>query len=126
MNKLSKYVNALFLLAAALVWLVSKHYVAVAIGYFQLGRKIGVGADAMGHIIPLVLAVLTFVILSRTPKSSEFTSDAVGELARVSWPTARDVRIGTIVVIITVIVAGVFLGLVDIAFTAVIRGILGA
>lgn len=127
MNRLGKYVNALFLLAAAVAWLVTSHYTTTAIGYFQLARKIGGGAtEAMTHILPLLVAVGVFAGLRANAKATEFSTDAIDELTKVSWPTQKDVRLGTIVVIITVLLAGVFFGIVDTVFTAVVRAILSA
>lgn len=124
MNQLQKYVNALFLAAAAIVWLVAAHYIVVLIGYFQLGRSLGGAAEVLQHALPLVLAVATFVILRANAAAVNFTTDSMQELTRVSWPGAKEVRVGTIVVIITVICAGIFFGIVDMAFTAVIKAIL--
>ena len=125
MAKYQKYVNALFLLAGALVWFVTKHYTVVLIGYFQLGRSLGGAVDVIEHVIPFVLGVLTFWLLRSQPTSHNFASDAVGELVKVSWPSAKDVRLGTIVVIVTVSVAGVLLGLLDLGIAASIRYLLG-
>jgi preprotein translocase SecE subunit len=125
MAKYQKYVNALFLLAGALVWFVTKHYTVVLIGYFQLGRSLGGAVDVIEHVLPFALGVLTFWLLRSRPVSYEFASDAVGELVKVSWPTTKEVRLGTIVVIITVCMAGVALGLLDLGIAAVIRSLLG-
>jgi preprotein translocase SecE subunit len=124
MGKYEKYVNGLFVLAGAITWLVSRHYAIVAVGYFQLARKIGPGADVLIHVLPFIIGIATFLILRRTQTTLNFTEEAVGELVKVSWPTTKEVRLGTIVVIITVLAAGVVLGVIDIAFTALIRTIL--
>jgi preprotein translocase SecE subunit len=55
-----------------------------------------------------------------------FTTEAVDELTRVSWPSGKDVRLGTIVVIIMVTIAGAVLGVLDLGLTAIVRAILGA
>jgi preprotein translocase SecE subunit len=125
MAKYEKYVNALFLLGAALVWFVAKHYTVVIIGYFQLARSMGGAADVLEHVIPFALGVMTFWLLRSRVSTHNFASDAVGELVKVSWPTAKDVRLGTIVVIITVCAAGVALGVLDLGIAAVIRYVLG-
>lgn len=126
MNKVSKYVNALFLAAAALAWLLSSHYLSVSIGYFQLARKMGTATDILQHVLPLLVAIGVFVGLRRNHTALEFTTDSISELTKVSWPTQKEVRLGTIVVIITVILAGLILGVVDLAFVSVIRAILAS
>ena len=126
MNRYQKYVNALFIAGGLVVWLIAKHYTSVIIGYFQLGRKLGSGADFIYHGVPFALGVITFAVLRANTSSLTFTSDAVSEMTKVSWPTPKEARLGTIVVIITVLLAGIVLGFVDLGFTAIIRALIGA
>ena len=121
-QKYEKYVNALFLLAGAIVWLVSKHYVTVWIGYFQLGRKMGPGVlGVIEHGLPILLGVTMFLFLLKNIKTRTFTEDSVSELTKVSWPSEKEVRFGTIIVLITVVIAGIAFGIMDIAFTSLVR-----
>ncbi|MEO5668495.1 MAG: preprotein translocase subunit SecE [Bdellovibrionota bacterium] len=126
MTSIQKYVNALFLFAAALVWLIVSHYTGVVIGYFQLGRTLGVGVDFLEHGLPLVAAVVTFISLRSNTFTSRFATDAIGELIRVQWPSQKDVTMGTIVVIITVIASGIILGFLDMGIVGLVRTIIGA
>ena len=126
MIKYQKYVNALFLGAAAVVWLISQHYVGVLIGYFQLARKIGGATEVLQHGVPIVLALATFLLLRGNRTSHDFVTDSVGELSRVAWPSGKEVRFGTIIVIIAVAMAGILLGTLDIALTAFVRALIGA
>ncbi len=126
MKKYTKYVNGIFLLAAGAVFAIAKHYSNVIIGYFQLSRKIGPNVDLVEYGAALALALGTFLYLRKNLKTSTFTADAVHELVHVSWPSDREARVGTVVVIITVIVAGVVLGVLDMGLTAAIRTMLGA
>jgi preprotein translocase SecE subunit len=126
MKKYAKYVNAILFIGAVSVFWVSKHYLNVIIGYFQLSRKIGSNVDFVEYGSALALGLLTFVLLKRSIKATNFTSEAVHELIHVSWPNDKEVRIGTIVVIVTVVVAGLVLGVVDMGLTAAIRAALGA
>jgi preprotein translocase SecE subunit len=126
MHRFDKYINALFLAAGGLVWLFVRHYTLWVSGYFQLGRKMGGGAEVLEHALPILVGVITFFALRKNTASLNFTTNAVSELVKVSWPSAKDVRLGTIVVIITVIVAGIVLGFLDMGINASIRAILGA
>jgi preprotein translocase SecE subunit len=127
MNNNKKYVNLLFLVGAGIVWYLSQHFVGVVIGRYQLGRSLGtVAAEVLQHALPIMLSVATFVLLRTNSKSYAFTGDAMTELTRVQWPSSRDVRVGTIVVIVTVLLAGVFFGFLDLGIIAVVKAILGA
>ena len=121
-QKYEKYVNALFLFAGAIVWFVMKHYIATWIGYFQLGRKIDPSlVGILEHGLPILLGVGTFLILLKNHKSRTFVEDSVAELTKVTWPGEKEVRFGTIIVLITVVLAGICFGIMDIAFTSFVK-----
>lgn len=124
MVSIQKYVNALFIFAGAVIWLVSRHYTEVVVGYFQLSRKIGGATDLIEHGVPFALALLTFVILRKNLTTSTFSTDAVAELIKVTWPAQKDVVMGTIVVIITVLVSGAALGVLDLGLQGLISTII--
>ena len=50
-------------------------------------------------------------------KINNFIKEAKAELKKVIWPTKKDLKNSTIVVISTIIIASIFIGLVDIFFT---------
>jgi len=53
-------------------------------------------------------------------KINNFIKEAIAELKKVIWPTKKDLKNSTIVVITTIIIASIFIGLVDIFFTKVL------
>lgn len=126
MNSHQRLVSALYVLAGAIAWLISNHYVAYFVGYFQLGRKIGVGADVLIHVLPLLIAGSVMAWMKFNQKVNQFCNNAMLELTKVSFPGAKEIRFGTIIVIITVVLAGTFFGVVDLAFTAIVRTVIGA
>ncbi len=126
MNKYSKYVNALFIGGAVCVWFVTRAVTEQLVGYFQLVRRIGPQADALHHVVPGLLALLTFILLRRSATAVNFTTDGVSELVKVHWPSTKEVQVGTVVVILTVILAGIVLGFLDLGLTALIRTLIGA
>ena len=50
-------------------------------------------------------------------KLNNFIKEAIAELKKVIWPTQKELKKSTIVVISTIIIASIFIGLVDIFFT---------
>lgn len=125
MPKYQKYVNALFIAAAFVVWLIVQHYLGVAVGYFQLGRTLGPAVEWIQIALPLLAGAATFLALRQNQVVLNFTTDSIAELTKVSWPGTREVRFGTIIVIITVILAAVFLGILDVGITAVVKALIG-
>ncbi len=53
-------------------------------------------------------------------KINDFIKEAIAELRKVIWPTKKDLKNSTIVVIFTIIIASIFIGLIDIFFTKVL------
>lgn len=124
MSKYQKYVDGLFAVAAFLVWLVSSHYLVQAVVGWGLQRKLGAATEPLQIALPLIFGFATFFALRRNQLSHAFATDAVAELSRVSWPSAKETRLGTIVVIVTVLLAGVLLGIVDLGFIALVKTII--
>jgi preprotein translocase subunit SecE len=50
-------------------------------------------------------------------KIKNFLKEAIAELKKVIWPTKKELKNSTIVVITTIIIASIFIGLIDIFFT---------
>jgi preprotein translocase subunit SecE len=58
-------------------------------------------------------------------KIVQFLQEVQLELKKVVWPTRKDTLASTSVVLIIVIIIALFLGLIDLGLTRVIRVILG-
>jgi preprotein translocase subunit SecE len=52
-----------------------------------------------------------------------FFSETISELKKVSWPSRKEVKDTTIVVIIAVIIFGLYLFLIDLALQAILQQI---
>jgi len=55
----------------------------------------------------------------------QFLKEARGELRKVTWPAPKDTMASTSVVIVLVLVVSLFLGMVDLGLTRIIRLVLG-
>lgn len=58
-------------------------------------------------------------------KLKEYFKEVYLETKRVTWPSRKDTLKGTYVILITVVVAAAFLGIVDITVGKLIRALLG-
>ncbi len=58
-------------------------------------------------------------------KVRQFLREVKSELRKVTWPTPKAAMASTSVVIVVVIIVSLFLGLVDMGLTRLIRMILG-
>ncbi|HRR42512.1 MAG TPA: preprotein translocase subunit SecE [Syntrophales bacterium] len=58
-------------------------------------------------------------------KVRQFLKEAKAELKKVTWPTYKGAMASTSVVIVVVIIVSIFLGLVDLGLTKLVRLVLG-
>ncbi|MEA1970372.1 MAG: preprotein translocase subunit SecE [Thermodesulfobacteriota bacterium] len=58
-------------------------------------------------------------------KIKRFLREAKVELKKVTWPTPKEALASTSVVIVVVIIVSLFLGVVDLGLTKIIRLVLG-
>ncbi len=54
-------------------------------------------------------------------RSREFLEECWAELKKVHWPARKETQAATIVVIISVVIVGLYLGLVDFLLSVIIR-----
>jgi len=66
-----------------------------------------------------VVAIVTTWRLYRNESFNRLIQDVVEEMAKVSWPTRKEVSYSTVVVIITSIVAAIILGAFDTIWSTV-------
>lgn len=53
-------------------------------------------------------------------KIINFIKEAIAELKKVIWPSRKELKNSTIVVVFTIIIASVFIGLIDLVFTKIL------
>lgn len=63
--------------------------------------------------------------MGRVREFAQFIEDVQDEVKRVTWPDAEQVRNATIVILIFVIILAAIIGLMDVTFSALVRGIVG-
>ena len=60
-----------------------------------------------------VIAIVAGVVLYRSDKYYYLANEVASELKKVTWPTAKEVRTATFVVIVMAIISALILGLFD-------------
>jgi preprotein translocase subunit SecE len=68
-------------------------------------------------VIAGVVAVVIGVALYRNDRVYHLANEVSGELKKVTWPTAKEVRAATMVVIVMAIVSAIILGVFDLVWT---------
>ncbi|PIU83329.1 MAG: preprotein translocase subunit SecE [Elusimicrobia bacterium CG06_land_8_20_14_3_00_38_11] len=58
-------------------------------------------------------------------KSVQFVKEAIEELKKVSWLGKKEVMASTVVIAILIIIVAIFIGLIDLILSNIIKWILG-
>lgn len=127
----SAYRNALgiYFFFAAYLWyvfhslglFVATHYVAENPAGFSTANP---NFNMFNNGVATVLCLVSMVILFANQRLKEYVVDVGDEMTRVSWAELKDTQRATLVVIALVIVAGIFLFIVDIIFMRLFNAIL--
>src|SRR5262245_39256423 len=64
-----------------------------------------------------VVAAIVGIVMYRSDKYYQLANEVASELKKVTWPTAKEVRTATLVVIVMAIISAVILGLFDFAWS---------
>jgi preprotein translocase subunit SecE len=64
-------------------------------------------------VLSAVVALVTSITLYRNERVYGLVNEVCGELKKVSWPTAKEVKAATVVVVIMTIISAIILGLFD-------------
>ena len=114
-----KYVQLAFLVGFMLLAYIMVQSVDWVWGFFRKPDPRWVNLSGI-----LIAAVATWAIYRREP-SQQGASEVVAELRKVTWPTRKETSQATMVVIVFVIVAAMFLQIFDFFWSKVTSYILG-
>lgn len=79
---------------------------------------------ADSHWAAFAIVGAAFIYTLRNPIAQEFADDVFVELRKVTWPSWKETRQSTFVVIVTVFIVGLILGGFDLIWAKLIRYIL--
>jgi preprotein translocase subunit SecE len=76
------------------------------------------------RIFSIVAGAAAFLVLFFNEQATQFVSEVVVELSRVTWPTQKETSSATVLVIIMVLISGLFLGFLDYLWTVVLKWVI--
>ncbi len=109
---LERWVQFAFVGVAALVFFIGDKLINFVWSYF---------AEPDGTLVTglaAILGILVGYLLYRHDRVKPYVDEVAGELSKVTWPTRPETWRNTIVVIVTSVIAAVFLGVFDAAWSA--------
>lgn len=119
-NAPNKPVHLIYLCGAIVMFYLVQWSIDWIVGYFTRPPS-----EFITMVIAFGVTLVTAVVLYRNHRVHNTVVEISSELRKVTWPTAKEVRAATIVVIVMAVVAAVILGVFDFgwsAFTELIYG----
>ncbi len=111
-NAPNKPVHLIFLCGAVLLFYLLQWSVDWIWGYFGTPPS-----DVTVSLISAGIAVVVGVGFYRNDRIYHLTNEVASELKKVTWPTAKEVRTATTVVIVMAVLSAIILGLFDLVWS---------
>ncbi len=111
-NAPNKPVHLIYLVGAVLMFYLLQWSIDWIWGYFGTAPS-----EIRVSLFSAVGATLLAVVMYRSDRIYTLANEVAGELKKVTWPTAKEVRTATIVVIVMAIVSAIILGVFDFAWS---------
>lgn len=111
-NAPNKPVHLMYLVGAVLAFYLFQWTIDWVWGYFGTPPN-----ELTLSIVAGFVAVFGAIILYRNDRVYSLANEVAGELKKVTWPTAKEVRGATIVVIVMAIISAIILGLFDLVWS---------
>ena len=107
-NAPNKPVHLIYLVGAVVLFYLLQWSIDWIWGYLATSPS-----DFTISMIAGVVASITAITLYRNDRIYHLSNEVATELKKVTWPTAKEVRAATLVVIVMAIVSAIILGLFD-------------
>lgn len=111
-NAPNKPVHLIYLCGAVLLFYVLQWSIDWVWGYFGTAPS-----EFKMSLIAAVGAVVAGIAVYRNDRVYHLANEVSGELKKVTWPTAKEVRSATTVVIVMAIVSALILGVFDLVWS---------
>lgn len=111
-NAPNKPVHLIYLCGAVLLFFLLQWSIDWIWGYFGT-----VPSESKITLVAAVGATVAGIVLYRNDRVYHLANEVSSELKKVTWPTAKEIRSATLVVIVMAIVSAIILGLFDFVWT---------
>jgi preprotein translocase subunit SecE len=119
-NAPNKPVHLMFLTGAIVAFYLTQWTIEWIWGYFAAAPSELV-VTAIGGVVTLVAAVTLY----RNDRVYQLATEVASELGKVTWPTAKEVRAATIVVVVMAVISALILGVFDLVWSQLTEVVYG-
>ncbi len=119
----ARYVNLSFVAIGLILYVVLGELFSALIEVFGSSANAQILGNnfRLGNLIAMVTSIGFAIWLRRHEKVHAYAMEVGNEISKVTWPTWKDTKRATLVVIVTTLVIAVILGLLDLVWGAVSR-----
>lgn len=119
----ARYVNLSFVAIGLVLYVVLGELFSAVIELFGSSANFAVlGTNfRLGNLLAMAASIGIALALRRHERVHEYAMEVGQELSKVTWPTWKDTKRATIVVIITTLIISAILGLLDFVWGALSR-----
>jgi preprotein translocase subunit SecE len=107
-NAPNKPVHLIYLVGSVILFYLLQWSIDWIWGYFA-----PVPSDFQISLAAAIIAAVTGIVLYKNDRMYGLANEVASELKKVTWPTAKEVRSATVVVIVMTIISALILGLFD-------------
>jgi preprotein translocase subunit SecE len=107
-NAPNKPVHLMYLVAAVIMFYLLQWSIDWIWGYFTPAPS-----DFKISLAAAIIATVAAIVMYKNDRLYHLANEVANELKKVTWPTAKEVRSATVVVIIMAIISALILGLFD-------------
>ena len=111
-NAPNKPVHLIFLIGVVVAFYVLQWSIDWIWGYFGTPPS-----EFRITVVSAVIATVAGVIMYRSDKYYYLANEVASELKKVTWPTAKEIRTATFVVVVMAIVSAIILGFFDLVWS---------
>lgn len=120
---IARYVNLSFVAVGLILYVILGGLFGAILEMFGSSMNAQVlGSNfRVGHLLAMVVSIGVAIALRRSEKIHTWAMEVGNELSKVTWPTWKDTRRATWVVIVTTLIIAAILGLLDWVFGSLSR-----
>ncbi|MCP4872301.1 MAG: preprotein translocase subunit SecE [Proteobacteria bacterium] len=113
-----------WLVLSVCLWLVLRDVVSWAFITFGFANPLIGGSLQLSAVVGALVTIITAVVLWRLPQVFDFCLETVQETRKVVWPTRKETRDHTVIVVITSTIIATMLWGFDLVFKRLFKVIL--
>lgn len=117
----TRYVNMSFVVVGLVSYVILGEFIAWGLDFFGAGVNsalIGVNFR-MADLLSLLVSLGLVIYLRRDEKIYTFAMEVGNELSKVTWPTFKETKLATVVVVIVTLIISIILAAFDYLWSAI-------